>query len=397
MRIAIISENFHPIRNSGSVQLRDLCGELIRLGHDVTAIVPACDIKSSWNIEHLDGYKILRLKTLKIKDVSYLRRAVAEMLMPLFSLKAYIKSPLSNEKWEGVIWYSPSIFHGLFAWYLKTSSGCRGYLIVRDIFPKWAVDMGLMSGYGLPYLFFSAIARYQYSVADTIGVQTKGNLKYFRWRKYKSDCKLEVLQNWLAKAVYKRCTLRLDETSLRGRKIFIYAGNMGPAQGMDIFLDLAKQLQIRSDIGFVFVGRGKDMARLNLMAEKLQLDNILFFNEIHPDEIIDLYKQCTVGIVALHPRHKSHNIPGKFLTYMQGGLPILANINAGNDLTTLIRDEGVGQVSENNQVDELLMLTDLLLLQIEQGINFSDRCKNLFRRKFTVEIAAVQICNALSK
>jgi hypothetical protein len=66
-------------------------------------------------------------------------------------------------------------------------------------------------------------------------------------------------------------------------------------------------------------------------------------DEIDP-EILDLYAQCTAGIVALDPRHRSHNIPGKFLTSMQSGLPALTNINPGNDLAQLIRSGGVGVV-----------------------------------------------------
>jgi hypothetical protein len=85
--------------------------------------------------------------------------------MPFAMLCQFRKSLLASERWDGVVWYSPSIFHGPLASALKKSSGCQGYLIVRDIFPEWAVDMGLMRR-GLPYRFFDAAARYQYSVAD---------------------------------------------------------------------------------------------------------------------------------------------------------------------------------------------------------------------------------------
>jgi len=67
---------------------------------------------------------------------------------------------------------------------------------------------------------------------------------------------------------------------------------------------------------------------------------VLFYDEIDPDEIPGLYAQCHVGIVALDPRHKTHNIPGKFLSYMQSGLPVLASINPGNDLVELIQRSG---------------------------------------------------------
>jgi glycosyltransferase involved in cell wall biosynthesis len=303
---------------------------------------------------------------------------------------------LSDERWNGVVWYAPSIFHGPLANALKKRSNCKGYLIIRDIFPEWAVDMGLM-GRGLPYRFFDAIARYQYSVADVIGVQTPGNCGYFdQWRQ-QSGRKLEVLQNWLDKPAQARCPIRVNETALAGRKVFVYAGNMGIAQGMDILLNLAEKIRHRTDVGFLFVGRGSDSSRLKAAAAERRLVNVLFFDEIHPDEIPDLYSQCSAGIVALDSRHKSHNIPGKFLTYMQSGLPVLANVNAGNDLARLIQDEQVGQVCESNQVDELLKLADTLLIQIDtQPEELSKRCRSLFAREFAVENTVRQIISAFS-
>ena len=113
------------------------------------------------------------------------------------------------------------------------------------------------------------------------------------------------------------CSIKINETSLAGRSIFVYAGNMGVAQGLDIIIKLAKVFLPRSDVGFLFVGRGTEVPRLKKISEELNLSNVLFFDEIHPDEIPKLYAQCSVGLIALHARHKSHNIPGKFLTYMQ--------------------------------------------------------------------------------
>jgi len=268
-------------------------------------------------------------------------------------------------------------------------------LIIRDIFPEWAVDMGLM-GRGLTYRFFDAVARYQYSIADVIGVQSHGNRRYFdSWLKQPGR-NLEVLQNWLNKPANTRCSIRLHETALSGRSVFVYAGNMGVAQGLDIFLDLAEKLITRTDVGFLFVGRGGDVARLKAAAQLRQLDNVLFFDEIEPDEIPDLYIQCDVGIVALDPRHRSHNIPGKFLTYLQSGLPVLANINSGNDLAQMIRDEQVGQVCETNQVAELLELTEKLLDQINTDLSLTARCTALFEREFAVLNTVKQIVAAIS-
>jgi glycosyltransferase involved in cell wall biosynthesis len=164
---------------------------------------------------------------------------------------------------------------------------------------------------------------------------------------------------------------------------------------MNILLDLAEKLKSRTDVGFLFVGRGSEAVRLKAAAKSRQLENAVFFDEIDPDEIPDLYCQCHAGIVVLDPRHKSHNIPGKFLSYMQSGLPVLASINSGNDLAQMIRDEGVGQVCETNRLDELLLLTEKLLDQIQTDSGLSSRCAALFEREFAVENTVKQIVAAL--
>jgi glycosyltransferase involved in cell wall biosynthesis len=339
----------------------------------------------------MDGACIVRLKAPQTKDVGYVRRTLGELLMPFFMLRNLRLSPLAGQKWDGIVWYSPSIFHGPLVNWLKRSSGCKAYLIIRDIFPEWAVDMGLMKRWGLPYRFFDAVARYQYSVADVIGVQTPGNLPYFaRWSQV-GGRRVEVLQNWLDTPGQLPCSIRISSTPLAGRKVFVYAGNMGVAQGMDILLELAAKLQHREDVGFLFVGRGSDAKRLEKKATQLQLNNVAFFDEIHPDEIPDLYAQCAVGIVALDPRHKSHNIPGKFLTYMQSGLPVLANVNVGNDLAALIRAEQVGMVCESNEVEGLYQFAIDLLDQINTDLELSLRCMSLFCRQFSVEHAVSKI------
>lgn len=395
MRIALIADTFPPFRTSGAVQLRDLSREFARQGHALTVLLPATEQPEPWLLEEFDGVQVLRLKAPRTKDIGYMRRTLAELFMPFAMLRNFRKSTLAKERWDGVVWYAPSIFHGPLVSALKKSSRCKGYLIIRDIFPEWAVDMGLM-GKGLPYRFFDAVARYQYSVANVIGVQTPGNRGYFDQWARQPNRQLEVLQNWLDKPAKVHCSIRIEETPLVGRKVIVYAGNMGIAQGMGILLDLAEKLRDRPDVGFLFVGRGSNAARLKAESKARKLDNLVFFDEIDPDEIPDLYAQCCAGIVALDPRHKSHNIPGKFLTYMQSGLPVLANVNAGNDLAQMIREECVGQVCESNQVDEMLRLTEELLTQIESERNLPARCRSLFEREFAVERTVRQIISGLS-
>lgn len=396
MKLVLIADTFPPLRTSGAVQLRDLAREFVRQGHELTVLLPDADLGQPWRLEIVDGAQILRLRSPRIKDISYVRRTIGECLMPHAMWKNLRRSPLSSQRWEAVVWYSPSIFHGPLVRKLKRQSGCKGYLIIRDIFPEWAVDLGILRP-GLAYRFFQWIAHQQYNVADIIGVQTPGNLGYFKqWYEGRQGRSLEVLQNWLDKPASARCRIRIAETQLAGRKILVYAGNMGIAQAMDILLEVAARMRARDDIGFLFVGRGGDAKRLKESASERGLDNVLFRDEIDPDEISDLYDQCAAGIVALDPRHKSHNIPGKFLTYMQNGLPVLANVNAGNDLAHLIRCKNVGEVCETNGVDELEQCCLALIERIDADPGLPDRCINLFQSQFSVSQIVDQILASLS-
>lgn len=393
MRIVIICDAFPPLRSSGAVQLRDLSRELVRQGHEVTVMVASPGLDEPWRLDLWSGVRVLRLRTPQTKDMSYARRTVGEFLMPYAMLRNLKRSPVAAETWDGVVWYSPTIFLGPVAQALKTRSKCPSYLIIRDIFPEWAVDMGLM-GRGLPYRFFKAIANHQYSVADVIGVQTPGNLAYFRDRTH-GKARVEVMHNWLADTPATGCSIVVDNTILKGRKIFVYAGNMGIAQGMGILLDLADIMKDRRDIGFLFVGRGSDARRLRDEAKSRKLDNVVFFDEIDPDEIPGLYAQCHVGLVALDPRHKTHNIPGKFLSYMHCALPVLASVNEGNDLVELIDKNKVGRACTDNSPASLHRLAQALLAQLAEDDGIAARCKTLAASMFSSEAAVSKITTAL--
>lgn len=396
MRIVLIADVFPPLRSSGAIQLRDLSHELVRQGHHLTVMIPAPDIDQPWLLEKLGGVEVLRLKAPRTKDMSYARRTMGEFLMPFAMRRNLRKSPLADVRWDGVIWYAPTIFLGPIVNALKKASGCPSYLIIRDIFPEWAVDMGLL-GRGLPYRFLKTVEAYQYSVADFIGVQTAANLPYFSRAGLKPDQRVEVLQNWLAHAPNTGCSISVANSMLARRTIFVYAGNMGVAQGMGILIDLAERLRSRDDIGFLFVGRGSDAQLLRDEAIRRELGNVVFYDEIEPEEIPGLYAQCHAGIVALDPRHKTHNVPGKFLTYMQAGLPVLASINPGNDLIHIIEGERVGGVCTDHSVESLERLVGRLVDEIRGDVEMPGRCKALSARLFAPEAVVTQITAALAR
>jgi glycosyltransferase involved in cell wall biosynthesis len=394
VKVAIITDSFPPLKNSGAIQIRDLSIEFVRQGHEVVVITPSSEIINPYLISEMDKVQVLKLKAPKIKDIGYFRRAIGEYFMPFIMIRHLKRNSLIANNFDGIITYAPSIFLGPLANMLKKTNNCRNYLILRDIFPQWAVDVGLLSNYGLPYYFLKRVERYLYSTADIIGVQTQANLKYFNENVvYRTD-HIEVLQNWLAVNKPKTCHLIIGKTKLKGRKIFVYAGNMGVAQGLSVFIDLADSLSTQKSIGFIFVGRGNAVVSLRQAVKARGLDNILIYDEIEPQEIHALYQQCSVGIISLDKRHKTHNIPGKFLSYMQSGLPVLAALNSGNDLENIINSKNVGRVSTNHSVEELEnMVEDIVANLLDEGTK--NRCLKLYKDMFSPKKAVEKIINGL--
>ncbi len=392
MKLAIITAEFSPLMSSGAIQVKDLAHEFFEQGHDVTVITATHGLKEKFKIENYNGVRILRFPALETKEVSYFRRTLNEILTPYLMIFNLKRSPIDKDNWDAVLWYSPTIFLTPIVKYLKNKSKCPSYLILRDIFPDWAVDIGLIRK-GFAYKILKIFEQNQYSIADIIGVQSKGNLSYFDQNENEKPI-LEVLHNWLSHKGERKSSIDVSKTSLSGRKIFIYAGNMGVAQGLDVFFEMTLILKEKKDIGFIFVGRGSEMDRLREQSTFQKLDNTLFFDQIHADEIPSLYKQCNVGLLSLDIKHKTHNIPGKFLSYIASGLPVLASVNPGNDLIELIKKSKTGLVIDDANPENLSKQA-ILLVEMLKEKEFAEDCKNLSKSLFQPKRAVEQIVESI--
>ena len=112
MRLALIADVFPPLRSSGAVQLRDLADGAGAPGSQVTMLVASPDLRAPWRIEDYRGVRVVRLRSPRTRDMGFLRRTLGESLLPFAMLWRLRRSPLWAERWDGVAWYSPTIFLG---------------------------------------------------------------------------------------------------------------------------------------------------------------------------------------------------------------------------------------------------------------------------------------------
>ena len=391
MNLIIIADSYPPLNNSCAIQIQDLANKFTELGHNISIIIPGNVSKKYFHNE----LKIFSIKVPEIRSKSYIVRTVFEFLMPYLMIQNLKKEKYLNDTYDGIIWYSPSIFFSPLIFFLKKKYNCRSYLILRDIFPKWAFDIGLIKSKFL-YNFFCYIERNQYSAADHIGVQTEGNLKYFYDNNYIKFTNISVLYNWLTprKEMYINIEAKID---FKDKTIFIYAGNMGKAQNMISLVKLAEKYDQESKVSFLFIGRGSEVKNLKSYANMKKIKNIFFFDTIKPEELTSILNKCDVGMISLNHKHKTHNIPGKFLSYLQAGLPVLADINPNTDLERIMNENNLGSVSTINNIQDLKNKADQMINDLKTNNKVKENCKRAFFRLFSTENTAKQIIKSIIK
>ena len=144
MRLAILCDDYIPHSTRvGAKMLHELANELFKQGHHITVITPQTDINYKFSSEVIDGVNIWRFKSSPIKDVNKILRAINESLIT-FNAWSHIKKRIHANSFDGVIYYSPTIFFGPLVSKIKKRCNCKSYLILRDFFPQWAIDAGLI-------------------------------------------------------------------------------------------------------------------------------------------------------------------------------------------------------------------------------------------------------------
>ena len=391
MNVLLVTDAYPPMRTSGAAQMFDLGQAFINEGIHVLVIYPRSNQASSLEIIRLSGCTVFSVRAFQTKDVAYWRRTLAELINPFLMWFKLKNSPIFRaQKIHGIIWYSPTIFWGPLIKRLKQYFQCPSYLIQRDFFPDWAVDVGLMKK-GLAYHFFKMVEKFQFQQADKIGVQSPNNQSYLNHQYPALSSKVEVLWNWLGNAERVASSIDIKNTKLAGRTILIYAGNMGVAQGMEDLIQLIHALRGRTDLGFVLVGRGSEVSRIRSFVNEQKVSNILIFDEIPSSQINSLFEQCHIGLLSLDMRHQAHNIPGKFIAYMHSGLPVFGFVNPGNDLQSMVYLRNIGTLLDHRDITQATHHLDLLIHLTKQDSHINLRCKNLAQELFSASSATKQI------
>ncbi|MCI0627036.1 MAG: glycosyltransferase family 4 protein [Acidobacteria bacterium] len=390
MRILILVDCYYPSSKSGAKLIHDLAAELLRQGNAVIVATPSEFAKNALELSVEEGLLIARIKTGRIKGASKVLRGLREVRLSV-TLWRKGRNFFLRHPCELIVFYSPTIFFGALVRKLKSLWGCPAYLILRDIFPQWAVDAGVLRR-GSGYRFLRTKELDQYAAADIIGVQSPANLEYFARQLPGNDYNLEVLYNWMS-LEESNCPYSSyrSQLGLQDKVVFFYGGNIGTAQDMDNIIRLAWNLRSEPHICFLLVGDGSEVERLKALIQERSLTNIGLLPAVGQAEYLTMLSEFDVGLVSLDRRLQTQNFPGKVLGYMHASLPILASLNPGNDLKDLLEERNAGLCCINGDDEAFQNHALALARDADLRRTHGQNARRLLEHHFSVTSAVKQI------
>jgi len=351
MHVLLICDAYPPEVRSASVLTFDFATALKERGHAVTVLTgyPRYNLAedaSQYPEDSVEaGIRVLRVRTAPIKMVHPVRRGLAELTLPsrFASAMRAVREPV-----DVIEVYSPPLPLALAGWRLKRRYRCPMVLNVQDLFPQNALDLGIVRR-GPVYAGLLALERLAYRCADAITVHSSGNRDFLISRRGQDSDHVHVISNWvdpsqfatsgaaaLTGGSYRR------RWGLERRFALLFAGVLGPAQGLDTVIDAAWQARDVEDLVVLLVGDGTEKNRLIERCQARGQTNVRFEHFVSKDEYPKLLAECDVGLVSLAGSYHTPVVPGKLLGYMAAGVPALAALNGESDGHIILAESGAG-------------------------------------------------------
>ena len=347
-KIIIITNTFYPDRNSASKLLQELSKNLSRKKFDVLVICARSNKKNK-KFTNFKNIKINNVFCKNIKNSNLYLRGLAELSISKQLISE--SSKLVNKfKPTHLICYSPPIFFEKYIIYLKKNFGCKSFLILRDLFPFWAISTKIIRNYLLSKVLINKFKSF-IKVFDCVGVEAKYNINYLKKKKVVFK-KIIHLPNWID----------IKNNSSNSKNIknnFVFGGNIGLGQDIKKVCDLYNKLSdLSSSNSFKIIGTGFTENLINLNLKKKTLKKIKIFGTLEPNIYDKEIKKSSFGVVSLDDRIESVNFPGRMLNYIKLGLPIVLLTNKSNELSKFVIKNQIGVVvgSNTNILKKIIIL-----------------------------------------
>ena len=348
----------------------DLMRKFRNENHEVYIITPSeRRFKELSGLIKNNGINYLLVRIPNIQKTDVIEKGISTLLVENLYVRS-IKKHLSHLKFDLILYSTPPItFNDVVRYLKKENPRALSYLLLKDIFPQNAVDLGLFSQHSLFYWYFRRKEKALYKISDFIGCMSPANVEFVqKHNPYYPSEKIEVAPNSIE---IKKTSLDslFDPSAIRhkyglpnDKPIFIYGGNLGRPQGIDYLIKCLDANKNRVDCFFVVVGNGTEYNKIASWYENAHPKSVKLMERLPKEDYDKLVNSCDVGLIFLDYRFTIPNFPSRWLVYLQYKMPVICATDTHTDIGKISVDNGFGFWCESINPDSFTALVDRMLL-----------------------------------
>ncbi len=359
----------------------DLLREFIKKGHEVYCISPA-ERRTGVTTHLAENGRLLKLRIGNTQKTNIIEKGISTLLIEKQLISA-IKKYFSDVKFDMVLYSTPPITFANAVKYVKKRDGAKTYLMLKDIFPQNAVDLGMMQTTGIKSLIYKHFRNKEkklYSLSDRIGCMSQANVEYLL--KHNSEIsreRVEICPNSIEVCdvrliAQERMEMRKKYEIPQDKKVFVYGGNLGKPQDVPFIVDCLRECSVLENAYFVIAGNGTDRHFLEKYVKEEKPAHVKLFGQLPKNEYDKMIACCDVGLIFLDHRFTIPNFPSRLLSYMQAGLPVLACTDKNTDIGNVITDGSFGWKCESNDSESFCEKINMICNE-----DLSDMCENSYK------------------
>lgn len=378
MRILIVSQYYYPEQ----FQINEIAPELVRRGHAVTVLTglpnyPQGEIYAGYEEgkrdEMINGVHVIRVNEHPRKHGPF------HLLWNYLSFaSAGSKKAKELDKYDIVLCYqlSPVSMLKPAVVYARTNNvPLIAYCL--DIWPESAKAHTSIKPL---YRLIAAYSKKLYQACDHIVVTSRLFINYLSDVNGVDRAQMSYIPQHADGAMLEN-NLTSDENGITD---FMYAGNMGKGQTLDVIIRAAAEIKEKRFIVHM-VGDGSQRNELEELAKSLGVaDKVIFYGNQKRENMPGFYNKADALLITLRGNNAVGNtLPGKLQTYMTAGKPIFGAINGA--AAEVIQEAKCGRCVHAGDYKGLAELMSEFIASPDQYVNCGESAAEYFKAHFTLE------------
>ena len=311
-----------------------------------------------------ESYTALHVRTGNMTGCGMIEKGLSTLMIGSQYRRA-LHRYLSDVPFDLIIYSTPPITLAGVVSHIKKKTCATTYLLLKDIFPQNAVDIGVMRTKGLKgllYRYFRKKEKQLYRISDRIGCMSDANREYLLQNEpWIPAEKVEISPNCMevreiSASAEERLNIREKYGIPADKKVFVYGGNLGKPQDIPFIINCLRAVAEMKDAFFLIVGKGSEYEKLRNYLDTAHQQNAKLIPQLPKDEYDTMLAACDVGLIFLDHRFTIPNFPSRLLTYMQARLPVIACTDTHTDVGSVMTQGGFGWWCESNSPDAFAAL-----------------------------------------